>query len=546
MDKGFYTEEYYRSHLSKSNIPYDRSQDVWQEFFSNVAKNIQQTLFPKKVIEFGCAKGFLVEALWNAGIQTEGIDVSEYAISQVPEHIRPFCRVGSVLEPLPVPKRYDLAVCIEVLEHLQEHEGMVAIKNITRCSNTVLFSSTPDDFDEPTHVNVHPKEYWVHLFEKEGFQVDELYDAGYVASHAMLFRNAAYQTDSSKRLKVLCVMADYIASSQIRLFSPLNLLERDRKVQCRVIIARKETFRQEYIDWCDIVVFQRVKDKRWFQLLKYANRTGKITIYDIDDNLLRLPSEHPEYQSNLFKRFKYQRRYVRFLRHARAVTVSTQPLADSFSKLNRNVFVLPNYVDADFFNAVKADGGKDNSAVTIGYFGTPTHEADFRDILAALTRVVAEYKDRVKLLFMGYLPSMLAAHPQTQFVGFKNSYSAWARDLSSMHIDFAIAPLKANDFNHCKSNIKFLEYSICGIPAIYSNVAPYQGCVRQSCTGFLVGDSLQESWYQAIKLFIDSPELRRKIGESAHRCVRENFLIQDHYMEWFELYTKLLSDERKN
>lgn len=545
MGSPFYSEDYYRSY-GKVNIPYERSEKVWQEFFRNIAENIQHTLFSKTVFECGCAKGFLVESLRDVGVRAEGIDISEYAISQVRDDIRPFCHVGSILEPLPSQKRYDLVVCIEVLEHLPEKEGETAIRNMTQYSDTVLFSSTPDAFDDPTHVNVQPREYWVHLFEKEGFQVDELYDASYVASHAMLFRKVANQTPTSKRLKILCVPADYIASAQIRLFSPLNLLGRDGRIQCQVIRARKETCRQEYIDWCDIVVFQRVKDKRWFQLLQYANRTGKITIYDIDDNLLKLPGEHPEYQNNLFKRFKYQRRYARFLRHARAVTVSTQPLADSFSKLNRNVFVLPNYVDAELFSAVQTAGEKCNSEVTIGYFGTPTHEADFRDILAALTRVTTEYKERVKMLFMGYLPPALAAHPQTQFIGFKNNYSAWARNLSSMRIDFAVAPLKANDFNRCKSDIKFLEYSICGIPAIYSDLTPYQGCVKQNGTGLLVGDPLQESWYQAIKLFIENPELRREIGESAHRCVRENFLIQDHYMEWHELYMKLLSDARQN
>ena len=116
-----------------------------------------------------------MEAFWRRGVQAYGIDLSEYAIHQVPEDLKGFCAVKSVLEPLPesFPRTYDLLTCIEVLEHLSQDEGQVAVKNIASKTRCILFSSTPhDDLAESTHVNVRPVIYWLQSFAEVGFYPD--------------------------------------------------------------------------------------------------------------------------------------------------------------------------------------------------------------------------------------------------------------------------------------------------------------------------------------------------------------------------------------
>lgn len=196
------------------------------DFFKRAAQKIVSTLSPKTVLEFGCAKGFLIETLRDLGIDAEGVDISEYAISQVREDIKPYCRVGSILEPFPSSRYYDLVICIEVLEHLTKEEGIIAIRNITQYSDVILFSSTPDDFDEPTHLNVQPREYWVDLFEQSGFVPDRNYDASFLSLHAILFRRR-------QPFKILCLAHRFMASTQIRLVSPLNLLEKNHIIRQR-------------------------------------------------------------------------------------------------------------------------------------------------------------------------------------------------------------------------------------------------------------------------------------------------------------------------
>ena len=182
-----YNEEYY--HNGCGPIPYEEPEH-WVEFFGMIADRIVKDIHPQTVLDAGCAMGYLVAALRDRGVEAYGIDISEYAVSKVREDVRPFCRVGSLTEEFPadLPQRYDLIVTIEVLEHLYAEDGKKAIANLCRHSDTVLFSSTPDDFTERTHVNVQQREYWARLFFEQGFTDDINYRPRYLTPYASLFR----------------------------------------------------------------------------------------------------------------------------------------------------------------------------------------------------------------------------------------------------------------------------------------------------------------------------------------------------------------------
>src|ERR1035438_9762981 len=182
-----YDAKYYQ--IGCGPVPYDRSEPRWSTIFSEVASHLAEALHPKKVLDAGCAMGFLVEALWDLGIEAWGIDISPYAIQNTRRDMRPYCRVGDIAKD--IDGSYDLITCIEVLEHLPADAAVAAVERMSRCADTVLFSSTPYDFAEPTHFNVRPLMYWLTLFQKCGFDPDLLFDASFVVSHAMLLRRSS-------------------------------------------------------------------------------------------------------------------------------------------------------------------------------------------------------------------------------------------------------------------------------------------------------------------------------------------------------------------
>lgn len=180
-----YGAEYYRKSCGR---PYRRD-DHWLGFFAKVADHIVAEIGPGNVLDAGCAMGFLVEALRDRGVEAWGVDISTYAISKVRPDIRDYCRVGSVTDPL--ERDYDLIVCIEVLEHLPAPDGERAIDSFCTHARDVLFSSTPEDVTEATHLNVQPPSYWAAAFARRGFLRDVDFDASeYLTPWASRFHKA--------------------------------------------------------------------------------------------------------------------------------------------------------------------------------------------------------------------------------------------------------------------------------------------------------------------------------------------------------------------
>ncbi|HSJ19320.1 MAG TPA: methyltransferase domain-containing protein [Nocardioidaceae bacterium] len=166
-------------------MPYEDTEH-WRRFFGGVADAIVTQLRPTTVLDAGCAKGFLVAALRERGVDATGFDLSDVAIKDAPEAARDHVRVGSLTEP--IEGRYDLVTCVEVIEHLDPADAQTAIANLAAASDQVLLSSTPGDRDEPTHVNIQPPERWTQMFAGHGMFRDFRHDAGYLSPWAVLYR----------------------------------------------------------------------------------------------------------------------------------------------------------------------------------------------------------------------------------------------------------------------------------------------------------------------------------------------------------------------
>lgn len=181
-----YGEAYYRSHLTtEGDLAYERNAH-WLGFFGGVAEEIHRRLAPRTVLDAGCAIGLLVECLRDRGIEADGFDFSEYAIGQAHESVTDHVWVGSITEP--IAGRYDLVTCIEVIEHLPAADAPRAFDQLAAVTDRILLSTTPEDWQEPTHLNVQPPEYWSELLASRGFFRDPDFDASFLTPWASLYR----------------------------------------------------------------------------------------------------------------------------------------------------------------------------------------------------------------------------------------------------------------------------------------------------------------------------------------------------------------------
>lgn len=164
--------------------------DCWVPHFSDVAEHIIAYFSPKTVLDAGCARGYLVAELRKRGVEAYGVDISSYAIESAPSVIAPYLNAQSLTDPLPkhFPQKFDMVISLEVLEHMFPDDGKCAIEKLCSYTDTVLFSSSPDDLDNMTHVNVQQAEYWAKAFAEHSFFKDTVQSVDFAAPWAMLFR----------------------------------------------------------------------------------------------------------------------------------------------------------------------------------------------------------------------------------------------------------------------------------------------------------------------------------------------------------------------
>jgi glycosyltransferase involved in cell wall biosynthesis len=157
---------------------------------------------------------------------------------------------------------------------------------------------------------------------------------------------------------------------------------------------------------------------------------------------------------------------------------------------------------------------RDHLLITYGS-GTKTHNADFLEAAPALLRLLRARAD-VRLRIVGELT--LPADFETVAAQVEHlpptPFAAYLALLAES--DISLAPLENTPFNDAKSNIKFLEAAILGIPSVCSPRAHFTEIVSEGKTGLLAeGD---EAWFSALSRLAGDAELRRRIGEAAYQA----------------------------
>ncbi|MBW2044791.1 MAG: methyltransferase domain-containing protein [Deltaproteobacteria bacterium] len=134
-----------------------------------VCAAIKEVFEPTSVIDAGCATGDLVVQFMTMSIDAYGIEGSRAAI---PYLECPISRIFfyDLRKSLPGPsRRYDLAICFEVAEHIEPKHADQFVLNLVSLSGRILMSAAPPGQRGHHHVNCQPPGYWVNKFWQYGF-----------------------------------------------------------------------------------------------------------------------------------------------------------------------------------------------------------------------------------------------------------------------------------------------------------------------------------------------------------------------------------------
>jgi GT2 family glycosyltransferase/glycosyltransferase involved in cell wall biosynthesis len=266
-------------------------------------------------------------------------------------------------------------------------------------------------------------------------------------------------------------------------------------------------------------------------LVAHANRIGAELIYDLDDDLLNIPPEHPEADE-----LTSQAAVVEYLvRHADRVRTSTQPLATELASLARRVQVAGNALDERIWLQSCRQPVDRYGPVRILCMGTMTHDADFTLLLPALEQIHAQFGDQIQFDLIGFvagtdLPGWIrrlapTPHATRSYPGFVH-WLRWAGPW-----DIGLAPLADTPFNACKSPIKTLDYAALGLATLASDVPAYRGSIADGPGGSLVPNTT-DAWYQALSRLIRDAAWRRGLAEAGTARLRASGTLERQPAMW--------------
>jgi glycosyltransferase involved in cell wall biosynthesis len=275
--------------------------------------------------------------------------------------------------------------------------------------------------------------------------------------------------------------------------------------------------------------------KNYIQILK----NNKIKIIADFDDLIFKPSIFSQIDGVRFleedtkeEYFKGIYKYRSMLELADLVTTSTNFLTNQAKQLNNNSLTLPNYPLTIVREKLQKHSynikNKIENEFIIGYYsGTLTHQADFKQCANAIAKIISKY-DNAYFKIVG-------SFKIEEFSEFNNlnkkiikiefmSYEDMVIDISNCNV--VIAPLEiGNEFCESKSELKFFDSALAGVPIIASSTQTYNEVIKHGVNGYLANTKFE--WYQLIEeAYLDRSSLA-KTTQNAKNFVEKNYSVNN-------------------
>lgn len=130
---------------------------------------IDNLVHPRSVVDIGCGLGLWLSVFKKQGVsRVLGIDGDYIAREQMLLTNDEFMAVD-LSTPFHLEDIFDLAICLEVAEHLPPSSARGFVDSLTRLAPYVLFSAATPGQAGTSHLNLQWPDYWHRLFDHAGF-----------------------------------------------------------------------------------------------------------------------------------------------------------------------------------------------------------------------------------------------------------------------------------------------------------------------------------------------------------------------------------------
>jgi len=290
----------------------------------------------------------------------------------------------------------------------------------------------------------------------------------------------------------------------------------------------KARFNQTDLDWCDVLLVQRLWQPVVLDAVRSMNEAGKLTVFDVDDDYWSLHTTNPAYEA--WQTPGTLSSLASVIKACRRVTTTTAPLAARLKLINPDVRVIPNSLPGDLWPKSPKSLLHDGPLV-VGWAGGSSHYIDLREVAAIFPQILEQFP-QVEVQLIGGRPDWFPAHERISSTKFA-PIEEYPGLLSKF--DVGLAPLEDTRFNSAKSDLKVVEYSMIGLPIIASKVPAYVDSIRQGEAGFLAPSP--KDWLRYLKTLIEQPDVRVRMGAEARKWAETRVIARTIglWLDAFEL-----------
>lgn len=173
-NKDYFTKNWQGSYLSQKENPTYRKK----------VSEIMALGFNKgRVLDIGCAYGFLLKAFEEKGFKTYGLDIASFALKKA----RKYCqaklfKVDISCEKIPIKNNFfDIVISIFSLEHIENYSFMLRECFRVLKIGGLLYILIPANkrwFGDDHHINYFTQESLVYALKKKGFSIIKIGEEG--------------------------------------------------------------------------------------------------------------------------------------------------------------------------------------------------------------------------------------------------------------------------------------------------------------------------------------------------------------------------------
>lgn len=139
------------------------------------AHHLHKLLKPRTIVDFGCGRGSWLRAFSAMGVnRLVGYD-GPWNSQDKMEDQAIFFISADLNRPIECKEYFDLAISLEVAEHLLPENADTFIQSLTKASDLVLFGAAPPGQGGTDHINEQPPSYWAKKFLAHGYHPFDIF-----------------------------------------------------------------------------------------------------------------------------------------------------------------------------------------------------------------------------------------------------------------------------------------------------------------------------------------------------------------------------------